>query len=238
MQTGRQHSRIFNHGRYAFVLLAITAWIGIPLASAESGSIAEQTILDHEAYLITKINQVPSSISEKEKVLISDEPLDKIFKPHKKISPNSFNYSESRAFRKNPLDGGNTTLPNMPKILQPFGAPVKKAVAPPPPPPKPQPTVDEKEQAAIEQLRQERELEKQRLNQPIVAMSPFLTWVKEHQEEAKALAKKSSQRYAKKPEVIKADDSGGDPFLSIRFPYRGAESPTQGSAAIYSTPER
>ncbi|MFZ5807447.1 MAG: hypothetical protein ACOY3I_09620 [Verrucomicrobiota bacterium] len=237
MQIGQRLLQIFSYGRHAFIFVGVTAGMAALCSHAES-NIAEQAILDREQYLITKINQVPEEISAKEKHLISDEPLSKIFEPQKNTSPttserSAFRYAPSRSFRSNPLTEQSVTLPQMPDVLSPFGAPVKKVTPKSPPPAsvtRPQSLIDEAEHA--------RELERQKQNQPIVALSPFLSWVQENQEQAKELARRAAQKYAQKPVSIKADDSGGDPFLSIRFPYRGIEPSPQGSAAIYSTPEK
>lgn len=250
MQTEQQRLRIFRYGRYAFFCLSViltATFCHAQMMEVVINPPDTQQLLDREKSLVAEPADAtgPSLLLlEHEQILLADA-LEKTCIPAEKeiieappLAPsinacNTFVYPPQRKFLPNPLTGEKISLSSLPYQLTPFGTPPRKKhgitnksliIKPS------KPTAEEiakKEAEEKEALKQQSEM---------TAMSPFLAWIKENKEKAVETAQNAVQKYKKEP-PIKTSDDDNDLFLSIRFPYKGAE-PAGNSVAIYSTPEK
>jgi hypothetical protein len=135
---------------------------------------------------------------------------------------------ESSPFLPLPAWSNFTHMPSTPDFLLPMGKNVMKVVAVTPPPKPPPPPVETPRPAPPPP-------------EPpaLVAVSPFLQWIKDHPDAA-AEAHKQAAAYQAPPQPPGAAAPGtADPYWMPPLDSGGSGSITTGSsAAIYSTPQR
>lgn len=254
MQTVPQPWRIFRYIQYAFLFLSFVWMPTVSFAQTEfdfSEPALAQHILDREKTFVDEPARTDPSVllREHEQILLAEPwqakeiciPIECEAIEIPPCVPESrcnyvFVYPPQRKFCPNPLTDEKIILPPLPYVLTPFGKPPKEKTA------SIIQTPSKKNQPSEKEIAKKAEAETQSLQKQepdMVALSPFLKWVKENNEKAAEIARENAKKYKKEVVIDTKDEVSADLFLNIRFPYKGQETANHSNnTSIYSTPEK